>query len=343
MDGGILYHEDGVLGNPSMRIMYMQMYLTMTVLHEVSPELGLSMLMDLIAVVDLVPITMPWNAHSSKKNSEERNLYDKIRTETDKYIEGYLKFVFEKLENLKYILIYGVEPFKWLSKHADIIPPGVKVFQHSPNMHPSVVTQIGPTIRQCHHIIEAIDKVFAAMLGRSPRKHIMRTDIQRVFMHFREGNESHIYYARYEGVLILIGRNRQDMQQLIRGALVSDEENQYPASFSSAKWKSKEQIKSGDDEFVGLKLELVHVLKHNFSLKFGVQERHGDALKRWKQHVHNTVVAGLCQVGNAIGTRCKDEGERIKEVEIKKAEEQLKDANKAMPASMGNIKVRKRK
>ena len=96
-------------------------------------------------------------------------------------------------------------------------------------------------------------------------------------------------------------------------------------------------------EVVGLKFELVHVLKHNFSLKFGVQKEQGDALELWKQHVHDETVAGLYQVGNAIGTRCKDEGERMKEVEIKKAEEQLKDVNKAMPASMGNIKVRKRK
>ena len=221
--------------------------------------------MQIFAWVDFLPI----DGHHSmgdkyvgsgddrKENSFHQG-YINLRKLTDEHAAKYISEILELMPDIKAVIILGGAAWKFVQEHPGLIPEEL-IIQHGPIVHPSVHATFGFTDRQAYEFCDGISSVLAHILGNESASIIVPDMKHFGRLCLFNPNENHegefVYIGRYENKIVLIGRNRSHMEELVSDSDIGVGFSIFPKQDDIRKGKSFNEV-------AGLTLELVHFLKH---------------------------------------------------------------------------------
>ena len=114
----------------------------MSIEYGVSFAVALKICIEISVWVDIFPFTLPYD---SADDESENSLYSTTRKKTDPYSKKYIQGLINNLPNLKCLIILGDEAYKFVQEMQaeGMIPKDIKIFQHSPLIHPTKLLKWG--------------------------------------------------------------------------------------------------------------------------------------------------------------------------------------------------------
>ena len=248
----------------------------MSIEYGVDFLVALKICIQISAWVDILPVTLPYDSADDKS---KRSLYTRTRKKTDHLSKEYIEGLIRSLSHLKCIIVVGDEPYKFVQemKKAGMIPEHVKIFQHSPIIHPTKLLKWGASKREAYWFYDCITKTLAHLVNANQSEPELRMALQdkvRYVFPDRQPDSvtgCFVYKAYVGNTVLFITRGYEELTELIR----SYKNGSIPDSFNN-----EDILNSGSRYlFRGLELELIWFDQHDYSEDFGVLDEAG--MKQW--------------------------------------------------------------
>ena len=248
----------------------------MSIEYGVSFAAALIICIQISVWVDILPISLKFDSADDKSKS---SIYNKTRKKTDSFSKKYIQGLINNLPNLKCLIILGDEAYKFVQEMQaeGMIPKDIKIFQHSPLIHPTKLLKWGASKREAYWFYECITKTLAHLVNAEPSKQVPKDVLQDKVRHVFPDRQPDsvkgcfIYKAYVGNTVLFITRGYEELTELIR----SYKNGSIPDSFNY-----EDILNSGSRYlFRGLELELIWFDQHDYSEDFGVLNE--ARMKQW--------------------------------------------------------------
>ena len=227
--------------------------------------------MQSIMFMDVCPVTGP------NKNYSGTEAYNAVRKQTDPHVKKYIEMLLEKMPNLKVLIIFGGEAWKFYQENKDGLFAGLTVCQHSPVVHTSVIPAYKPTKRQLDNMYYSFHSTLAHLTRQSPPHPNDPDRMAKALSLFSKRStnpDEYVYVLSYGGADVLIARSHTEMRNRLRDLVAVNNQDIPPKQEIIA--KEEKSI-----EFKGATIRAVDYFVHDKSLPFGLQEQQDEALNQW--------------------------------------------------------------
>ena len=226
--------------------------------------------------VDFIPITL--DADSADNGGTK--LFKDTKKACSPHSKEYIRGILQNLPNVKCIIVLGNEAWGFVQemRKDHMISPDIKIFQHSPVMHPTHILKGGVTQREARWFYECIrDTINYLVDGPASKvvsKDTLQNNVRTVFVNCVKDDYkgNFIYRGIDNGKLLFIVRGYEEMKKLIRS---------YPGGSIPDEFPTFGEFVASDVnfEFRDLEIELVWFEDHDYSLEFGVHNERD--MKAW--------------------------------------------------------------
>ena len=149
------------------------------------------------------------------------SLYDRVKA--DKRSKEYIQGLLCNLSTIECIIVLGAEAWDFIQEmiKAGMIPDRIKIFQHSPIIHPTRLLKYGANQREAHWFYECVTDTLSYLVDGAVSKlskEVLKDNVRKVFGN-RYNNDlrgSFIYRGIYDGVTLFVTRGYEEITTLIR-------------------------------------------------------------------------------------------------------------------------------
>ena len=216
------------------------------------------------------------DSSASSAAAASLTLYQQARKKTDALSKQYIKGLIKK-RRPKVIVTLGAEPFKFINEMTVEDLCGAKIFQHSPNIHPTRMLKFGANRQEGAFLYECISLSLAHLIGvptpRLPMKEY-RAKARSLFINHDMTSEKGCYIFKgtdmLTNVVLFYARTYTNMRTLIR-----ENGGSVPSTFPKFRDFQDNHIR----ENLGLRMEKIWFEDHDYSKDFGVQDK--TAMASW--------------------------------------------------------------
>ena len=244
----------------------------------------------IVMQMNAIPIILPKDAAS-----EETPDYKKARDGTKQVATRYIIDAATK-GGITHLLWLGPYPWELYETNQDAFDASFTTLQKSARVHTSKICK-GATHREVCELILTVSNILSDLRGDEVNYHMSKNIFEMARNHFHTyevgfqhgGTDDFIYVGYYGKVLALRGSNCSHMKALIGpGGLNVTMSNVFPNEAgveNKSNFPNQQYLldpKNVKRDIDGLRIELVHYKKFDYSLGFGIIDE--KAVAEWKDH-----------------------------------------------------------